>query len=69
MSAGPVRDAIARYELGRRLGHGSMGVVYEAFDRERNRAVALKVYRHDDEVTLERSGLITASAIACSGAM
>jgi tRNA A-37 threonylcarbamoyl transferase component Bud32 len=54
VTAGLVRDAVARYELGRRLGHGGMGVVYEAFDRERNRDVAIKVYRHDDEVTLAR---------------
>src|SRR5690349_18686737 len=31
-----------RYELRRKLGEGGMGVVYEAFDRERNAVVAVK---------------------------
>src|SRR5215213_6401854 len=32
-----------RFEIGRRLGAGSFGIVYEAFDRYRNRTVALKI--------------------------
>ena len=32
-----------RFEVGQRLGAGSFGVVWEAFDRYRNRTVALKV--------------------------
>lgn len=36
-------DAGERFEVGNQLGAGSFGVVYEAFDREHNRIVALKV--------------------------
>jgi hypothetical protein len=35
----------ARFEVRRRLGAGSYGVVYEAYDRERELSVALKVLR------------------------
>src|SRR5437016_14622005 len=36
-------SAQERFEIVDRLGSGSFGVVYEAFDRFRNRSVALKV--------------------------
>jgi serine/threonine protein kinase len=40
-----------RFEIRKRLGHGAMGVVYEAFDRERQHRLALKTLR---EVTPQR---------------
>ena len=43
-----------RFELRRRLGAGAFGVVYEAFDRERGTAVALKTLRHASEEALYR---------------
>ena len=38
--------ASERFEVRSRLGAGSFGTVYEAFDLQRNRAVALKVLEH-----------------------
>lgn len=44
----------ARFELRRRLGAGAFGVVYEAYDRERESAVALKTLRRTGEEALYR---------------
>jgi serine/threonine protein kinase len=41
-----------RYEVLSCLGHGGMGVVYEVFDRERRRLVALKTILHFDPAAL-----------------
>jgi serine/threonine protein kinase len=43
-----------RFELIRQLGTGGMGVVYEAFDREREQTVALKTLKHVDAQSIYR---------------
>lgn len=43
-----------RFEVRRRIGAGGMGIVYEAYDRERDHAVALKTLRHLDAQALYR---------------
>src|SRR5476649_1469328 len=43
-----------RFEVGQRLGAGSFGVVWEAFDRFRNRTVALKVLERVGADTVAR---------------
>ena len=46
-AAGPATHIVAdRFELVRVLGHGGMGTVYEALDRERGTRVALKTLQH-----------------------
>jgi hypothetical protein len=50
-----IGGAIAeRFEIRKRLGAGGFGTVYEAFDRERNTAVALKTMNHGDPRTIYR---------------
>jgi len=44
----------SRFEVIRRLGAGGMGVVYQVYDRERARAVALKTLRRRDAAALYR---------------
>lgn len=47
-------DAGARFEIRRTLGEGGMGVVFEAYDRERQALVALKTMHEVDARTLAR---------------
>jgi hypothetical protein len=46
MGMRPRDDAPSRYDVVRRIGGGGMGVVHEAFDRERGHPVALKTLAH-----------------------
>jgi eukaryotic-like serine/threonine-protein kinase len=43
-----------RFTIHRQLGAGAMGVVYEAFDKERGTRVALKTLRHLDAAAIYR---------------
>lgn len=45
---------IGKYEIVRRIGEGGMGVVYEAFDPDLKRTVALKVLKQADADRLRR---------------
>jgi len=47
-------DLDGRFEIRRLLGSGSFGVVYEAFDRQRNRVVALKTLARADAESVTR---------------
>ncbi|WP_437571845.1 serine/threonine-protein kinase [Sorangium sp. So ce542] len=50
---GPL-SSTARFTIGRRLGEGAFGVVYEAHDRERGARVAMKSLHRLDPVALYR---------------
>jgi eukaryotic-like serine/threonine-protein kinase len=47
-------EGTERFQIRRRLGAGGMGVVYDAFDRERGQQVALKTIRRLDASSLYR---------------
>ncbi|MHB8874132.1 MAG: serine/threonine-protein kinase, partial [Myxococcaceae bacterium] len=54
MSAPEDFPGTERYQVIRRLGAGGMGIVYEAFDRERGLKVALKTLRHLEAAAIYR---------------
>ncbi|MEM6457209.1 MAG: serine/threonine-protein kinase, partial [Acidobacteriota bacterium] len=47
-------DGTDRFLVQQRLGAGAFGVVYEAYDRQQDRVVALKVLRHAEAESLYR---------------
>ncbi|MBN2192180.1 MAG: AAA family ATPase [Polyangiaceae bacterium] len=47
-------DGTTRYAIRRRIGEGGMGVVYEVFDRDRQRNVALKTLTRVDPAAIYR---------------
>ena len=51
---GPPLPRLARFDVLRPLGNGAAGLVYEAFDRERNATVALKALRRNDGRSIAR---------------
>jgi len=50
----PAFPSKSRFLVRKRLGAGGFGIVYEAFDRERNATVALKVLRRTDGRSISR---------------
>ena len=49
-----MREKLGKYELIRRIGGGSYGLVYEAFDPHLKRPVAIKICTSRDETARQR---------------
>jgi serine/threonine protein kinase len=71
--AAPVLDTVSQaialpripdYEVLQEVGHGGMGVVYQARDLRHKRVVALKLLRHGEQATAEQRARFRAEAEA-----
>jgi CHASE2 domain-containing sensor protein/tRNA A-37 threonylcarbamoyl transferase component Bud32 len=49
-----IKPTVGRYEIVKEIGHGAMGVVYEARDPKINRLLAIKTIRFSDEFEEDR---------------
>jgi eukaryotic-like serine/threonine-protein kinase len=59
-------DRLGRYRIERRLGHGGMGVVYEAEETDSGRRVALKILRRQLDSPQDRARFLREGRVAAS---
>ena len=62
----PPLSASSRYTIGHEIGHGGMGIVYEAVDVRLKRKVAIKILRERHESTDSRRRFLQEAQAASS---